>query len=98
MRGEPKEFRRRLPVGAEFLSDGSVHFRVWAPKRKRVEVVLPRDGRTDHDVSFELEPEGAGYYSAPAAGLTAGLLYGFRLDGDRRLFPDPASRFQPQGP
>src|SRR5882762_4555264 len=52
MRGEPKEFRRRLPVGAEFLSDGSVHFRVWAPKRKRVEVVLPRDDLNEHDISF----------------------------------------------
>ena len=26
------------------------------------------------------------------------MLYGFRLDGVSRLFPDPASRFQPQGP
>src|SRR5260221_12843427 len=98
MQGEPNQFRRRLPVGAEFSRDGRVHFRVWAPKCKRVEIVLPRDHAIDNDVSLELEPEGAGYYSATATGPSAGTLYGFRLDGDRRLFPDPASRFQPQGP
>src|SRR5262249_45936842 len=33
-------FPRRLPVGAEVAPDGSgVHFRVWAPDRRRVEVV-----------------------------------------------------------
>lgn len=98
MPGEADKIRRRLPVGAEFLPDGRVHFRVWAPKRKRVEVVLRRDKGNDQNVSFALAPEGRGYYSASATGLSAGSLYGFRLDGDRRLFPDPASRFQPEGP
>src|SRR5581483_10562776 len=28
----------------------------------------------------------------------AGTRYRFRLDGGERLFPDPASRFQPDGP
>ncbi len=46
---------RRLPVGAELTPEG-VHFRVWAPKRKKVEVA------TDTG-SFELEAEGDGYFS-----------------------------------
>ena len=33
--------RRRLPIGAEVLpGGGGVHFRVWAPKRRSVAVVL----------------------------------------------------------
>ena len=30
---------RRYPVGAEVSPDGGVHFRVWAPSRKRVRLV-----------------------------------------------------------
>jgi hypothetical protein len=31
---------RRLPVGAEVIPGRGVHFRVWASRRRRVEVVL----------------------------------------------------------
>ena len=34
---------RRLPVGAEVQASGGVHFRVWAPRRKRVEIMLEQD-------------------------------------------------------
>jgi maltooligosyltrehalose trehalohydrolase len=34
---------RRLPIGAEPVSGGT-HFRVWAPRRKSVEVVLEGNG------------------------------------------------------
>jgi len=85
---------RRLPVGAEALPDGSVHFRVWAPKRKRVEVILEGDAGS----AFELEREEDGYFSAFVESARAGTLYRFRLDGDEYLYPDPASRFQPEGP
>jgi maltooligosyltrehalose trehalohydrolase len=83
--------RRRLPVGAE-LSESRVHFRVWAPRARRVELVLENDG---HPVSLSPEPDG--YYSCLIEAASAGTLYRFRLDGDR-LLPDPASRFQPEGP
>lgn len=36
---------RRLPVGAEVAPDGGVHFRVWAPGRQRVRVLV--EGDTD---------------------------------------------------
>ncbi|MFN2571672.1 MAG: malto-oligosyltrehalose trehalohydrolase, partial [Gemmatimonadales bacterium] len=38
-----------------------------------------------------------GYFSGLVPGLKTGSTYRFRLDGDRS-FPDPASRFQPEGP
>jgi maltooligosyltrehalose trehalohydrolase len=83
---------RKYPIGAE-VREGGVHFRVWAPRRRRVEVVLEPAGQL-----IALEPEPHGYYSGRAAGVGAGALYRFRLDGDNYHYPDPASRFQPEGP
>ncbi|HXG13439.1 MAG TPA: malto-oligosyltrehalose trehalohydrolase [Gemmataceae bacterium] len=93
--------KRRLPIGAEVQPAGGVHFRVWAPRRQRVEVVLeggiePSCGGTA--VAIELEAEGNGYFSGHVAVASAGTRYRFRLDGDTALYPDPASRFQPEGP
>ena len=84
---------RRLPVGAEALPGGGVHFRVWAPRRRRVAVVF--EGGPD---AVELAAEGDGYFSGHAASARAGALYRCRLDDDPNLYPDPVSRFQPQGP
>jgi len=85
------EFARRLPVGAEIAPGLGVHFRVWAPRRRRVEAVLETGAVT-------LAPEPGGYFSGFARNAAAGALYRFRLDGRAALFPDPASRFQPDGP
>ena len=87
--------RRRLPVGAEVAPDGGVHFRVWAPRRRRVEVVFETEGR---QAATELQEEDGGYFSAHVRGTGDGTLYRFRLDGEDYLYPDPASRFQPEGP
>ncbi|MET0645918.1 MAG: malto-oligosyltrehalose trehalohydrolase [Pyrinomonadaceae bacterium] len=92
---EATKLARRLPVGAEALPGGGVHFRVWAPRRRRVEVVFEGD---DAPGSFALEEEEGGYFSGLAGGAGEGALYRFRLDGDDYLYPDPASRFQPEGP
>lgn len=84
--------RRRLPIGAEVQASG-VHFRVWAPACQRVEVVLDESSR-----GFGLESEGNGYHSGLFADARAGSRYRYRLDGAEYLYPDPASRFQPEGP
>jgi maltooligosyltrehalose trehalohydrolase len=86
---------RRLPVGAEALPGGGVHFRVWAPRRRRVEVVFEAASAPK---PFALEEEEGGYFSGLAEGAGEGALYRFRLDGGDYLYPDPASRFQPEGP
>ena len=92
--------QRRLPVGADVLSEGGVHFRVWAPRRRRVEVVFEKgEGQPGPEAqAVQLEPERTGYFSGHVAEATAGGLYRYRLDGGPELYPDPASRFQPQGP
>jgi maltooligosyltrehalose trehalohydrolase len=86
---------RRLPVGAEVMAEG-VHFRVWAPLRKRVEVVFEK-ATAEGPADFELTAEPAGYFSGLVPGAGEGALYRLRLDGGD-AFPDPASRFQPEGP
>jgi len=73
------------------LPGEGVRFRVWAPIRKKVEAVV--DGRR-----FPLERESDGYFSGVVKSATAGSLYHFRLDDEDRLYPDPESRFQPEGP
>ena len=81
---------RRFPVGAEIVA-GGVHFRVWAPVRKTVDVVF-EDG-----VTVRLKAEGSGYFSGLAPDARAGSRYKYQLDGVETC-PDPASRFQPEGP
>jgi maltooligosyltrehalose trehalohydrolase len=69
-------------------------FRVWAPSRNRVAVSFGDQTSTE---VLELEPEGNGYFSGTRSGTTVGALYGFRLDDESRIYPDPASRYQPHG-
>ncbi len=85
-------FSRRRRVGAEPSPGGGAHFRVWAPAARRVSVVI--DAGAEH----ELETEAGGYFAGFVGDARAGTRYRFRLDGKRETFPDPASRFQPEGP
>lgn len=86
-------FIRRIPIGAEVQPSGVVHFRLWAPKANEVAVVLVRDAG-DERIPLEREPNG--YFSGAVQDASAGLRYRFQLDGG--TYPDPASRFQPEGP
>src|ERR1041385_1352593 len=83
--------QRRLPVGAEVLSGGRAHFRVWAPRATSVAVNF--DGKRPEAV---LRAESDGYFSGIVTEVPPGTLYRYRLGSGR--FPDPASRFQPEGP
>jgi maltooligosyltrehalose trehalohydrolase len=83
---------RRLPIGAEPQSDGGVHFRVWAPRCR--EVVVEIEGLEP----AALQSETDGYFSLRSLPARAGMRYRFRLDRGERALPDPASRFQPEGP
>src|SRR5215475_8906131 len=53
--------RRRLPVGAEVLPQGGVHFRVWARRCQRVSVILEEDpspGAAEQTMRLRPEPNG----------------------------------------
>jgi maltooligosyltrehalose trehalohydrolase len=80
--------RHRLPFGAEITPDG-VEFRLWAPAAEAVAVELA-DGalvpmRRDADDIFSVATDKA----------RAGTRYRYRIGG--QSYPDPASRFQPEG-
>lgn len=84
--------KRRWPVGAEVRAGAGTHFRVWAPAVREVTVVFEDGARALH-----LEHERGGYFSGLSAQAGPGTRYRFRLDG-KEAFPDPASRWQPEGP
>jgi len=91
-----RSFKRRYPVGAELIGPDQTHFRVWAPKAQRVDLVL--EGRAAKTPGKEFQPlarEKGGYFSG-TANASAGACYRFRVND--RFYPDPASRFQPDGP
>jgi len=81
---------RKMPIGAEIIQD-AVHFRIWAPKCKSIEVLIDGRGRSS------LKSEKNGYFSGAFEEIREDDLYKFVVDGGD-AFPDPASRCQPQGP
>jgi maltooligosyltrehalose trehalohydrolase len=80
----------KLERGA-ILEKGGVRFSVWAPRARRVDVVLESEKR-----AIALAGDGEGGFSALVEGVAEGALYRFRLDGERER-PDPVSRSQPRG-
>ena len=82
----------RPALGAWCEADG-VRFRVWAPTRARVDVLIESAGGV---VAHALTSAVDGMFAGFVAGVAAGSRYRYRLDGDG-MYPDPASRFQPEG-
>src|SRR6266487_3511774 len=89
---------RRYPIGAELIGADETHFRVWAPKAQRVDVVLEESAEKNANRTFHpLQTEEDGYFSASVQ-VGAGAYYRFRVNNAEHFHPDPASRFQPDGP
>src|SRR6266536_422835 len=88
--------QRRHPIGAEVIGKDETHFRLWAPKAREIDVVL-EDGTSSEPIFYPLTPEAGGYFSG-AVNVGAGSRYRFRVNRGENFYPDPASRFQPQGP
>jgi maltooligosyltrehalose trehalohydrolase len=91
---------RKFPAGAEVRQDGTVHFRVWAPERHRVAVRLERrlERGSDSATEMELTAEDGGYFAGTVPGAGVGARYHLMLDDDPQPYPDPVSRYQPEGP
>jgi maltooligosyltrehalose trehalohydrolase len=86
----------RYPIGVEWVGENQTHFRVWAPKARELDVVVeygPNSQRTFHPLS----PEPGGYFSG-ALDVGVDTRYWFRVNSGEKFYPDPASRFQPEGP
>ena len=66
---------------------------MWAPAPESISLVVEEPGGAR---DIRLEPDDSGYRSAFVGEAAAGNRYWYRVDGD--LLPDPASRYQPDGP
>lgn len=83
----------RPRLGA-WLEQDVVTFRVWAPTRTRVALVLNPGLASSRQRLLTRADDGT--FSGAFDDVSAGDLYAYVLDGEGP-FPDPASRFQPQG-
>jgi maltooligosyltrehalose trehalohydrolase len=86
--------KRRYPIGAELVGEIETDFRIWAPKARQLDVVVENGSKR---VFHALRPEPDGYFSG-TLGVGDGTRYRFRVNADENCYPDPASRFQPDGP
>ncbi|WP_428263688.1 malto-oligosyltrehalose trehalohydrolase [Haliangium sp.] len=77
-----------LRLGAH-VEGADTRFRLWAPVATEVELVCD-------DRAYPMRAGDDGVFEHLVAGVGAGARYGYRLDGGP-LFPDPASRYQPDG-
>lgn len=98
--GTPKgknEGMQRIPVypplGAIAQPDGSVVWRVWAPSSARMSLVVKPGSEECEKYAMTLEDDGHFFYRGWA---DEGVSYLFEL-ADGRAYPDPASRWQPNG-
>lgn len=89
---------RKHVIGADVMAEGGVFFRLWAPKPRKVGLVIKHAGESERLREIAMMPEGMGYWTCHVSDAESGCLYGYRLDGSEKIYPDPASRFQPYGP
>jgi maltooligosyltrehalose trehalohydrolase len=95
--------------GARLLLDGTgTMFRVWAPMRESIEVVLYEKGDGDPKAKapafglkearrVRMSRSKDGFFVATVQGTVAGARYAYVVDGEGP-YPDVASRSQPFGP
>ena len=81
--------KHSMPFGSEVGENGSVRFRLWAPKAERVDVVIETS-----KLSVSMSPVGDGWFELSTQQASVGTRYRFQIDG-KELVPDIASRYQP---
>lgn len=86
---------RKFPIGSEIIKGRGVHFRVWAPDHKRVDLIL--ENVEKKPLTYAMKPEKGGYFSLLVKEATEGTLYRYSLSNAKKGLPDPASKFQPEG-
>ena len=87
-------------IGHWSTEDNKTVFRVWAPKRKTLELELKShgkgpetsDGSQDRSTFHSMERDEDGFFSLSLSSLPSGSEYRYRLDGEYSR-PDPAARY-----
>lgn len=78
--------------GALLAGPGECMFRVWAPFRRKVTLLIPESKQW----KYAMQQDDEGYWEVPAPEVSPGMRYYYLLD-DELQRPDPASRYQPEG-
>lgn len=81
--------RHAMPFGAEFCSDNTVRFRLWAPGISSIELLI------DEETPIRMQRSQTGWFEHKSHKANPGSRYCYRLDSGLCV-PDPASRFNPQ--
>jgi maltooligosyltrehalose trehalohydrolase len=80
------------PLGATPLPEKGWRFVVWAPAAKQLSIHIVGD----NDRVVPMQKSDSGYFETTIKTLQSDAQYLYRFD-DGHEFPDPASRFQPEG-
>jgi maltooligosyltrehalose trehalohydrolase len=98
-----RDAARRLSVGAELQQGGGAEIRVWAPAAREIDLVRPDAPGGERSIAMARDPDG--HFTVFDPDAAAGGRYWFRLNpstsadaGGSALRPDPAARWQPDGP
>ena len=84
----------KKPIGAQYMPEtGSCIFTLWAPEAKEVDLIVEKPAKR----SVPMEKDEWGHWKAEVKEVQEGTLYKYQVNGNNPL-PDPASRFQPEGP
>ncbi|HEY0612073.1 MAG TPA: malto-oligosyltrehalose trehalohydrolase [Chitinophaga sp.] len=78
--------------GAILNGPGECMFRVWAPFREKVTLLLPETKQWQYDMQRDHD----GYWEVLVRDVNPGMRYYYQLDNELQR-PDPASRCQPEG-
>lgn len=90
----PRPARDAAALFGAFPDRSGARFRVRASHAREVTLLVETGAR--RGVAVEMPRAGAGWFEARVRGVRPGDRYRYLLDG-RGPFPDPASRFQPDG-
>jgi maltooligosyltrehalose trehalohydrolase len=82
------------PQGARQTAAGTVCWSVWAPRHSVVRLALFTG--SDRRI-VPMAPDQDGYFTCELAGIASGTRYAYLLGALAEEFPDPASRWQPNG-
>jgi len=92
--------KHEMPFGAECRDDGTVRFRLWAPKAESVSLHLAGSGERkaqgETPLEMPMSRDAAGWHELVTKEAAPGTQYQFFIHG-KQAVPDPASRFQPAG-
>ena len=78
-------------LGATYVAGQGTYIRLWAPKAEKVAILW--EGGAAQNLTREMD----GYHAGLFPDQKPGARYQFQPD-DNKPIPDPASRFQPDGP